>query len=93
MRRQSEDDGRAGPTQVPVLNPCEEQHYPVVHWAKRWGFSAKTLREWFQDEFGPGILRHTNNGRRKTRDYTTMMISASAAARVYLKHTEKQLTH
>jgi hypothetical protein len=79
--------------QVPVLHSFEEQHYPVIHWAKRWGFSAKTLREWFQDEYGPGILRHTKTGRKKKREYTTMMISARAASRVYLKHAEKQLIH
>jgi hypothetical protein len=79
--------------QVPVLLPCEEQHFPVAYGAEKWGFSAKTVREWFQDEFGPGILRHTNSGRRKTRDYTTMTISARAAARVYAQRTEKPLTH
>ena len=67
--------------------PFEEQHYPVAYWAKRWGFSAKTVRAWFAPEVGPGILRHRNTGRRKKRDYVTLMISLSAAARVYEKHT------
>jgi hypothetical protein len=66
--------------------PFTECHFPVAHWSKLWGFSAKTIREWFQDEYGPGILRHANTGRRKTRDYVTLMISARAAARVYEKH-------
>jgi hypothetical protein len=65
----------------------EERHYPVAYWARIWGFSAKTVREWFRDEFGPGILRQPNTGRRSKRDYTTIMISASAAARVYAKRT------
>jgi hypothetical protein len=65
----------------------EERHYPVTYWARIWGFSAKTVREWFRDEFGPGILRQPNTGRRSKRDYTTIMISASAAARVYAKRT------
>jgi hypothetical protein len=43
----------SGTAQVPVL-PFEEQYYPVVYWAKRWGFSVKTVRGWFQDEYGPG---------------------------------------
>jgi hypothetical protein len=62
--------------------PCEERHYPAGHWARLWGFGQKTVREWFRDEYGPGILRQTNVGRRSKRDYTTIMISASAAARV-----------
>ena len=72
--------------QVPP-KPFEEQHYPVTYWAKRWGFSAKTVRAWFAPEVGPGVLRHRNTGRRKKRDYVTLMISLSAAARVYEKHT------
>jgi hypothetical protein len=66
---------------------CEEQHYPIRYWARLWGYSAKTVREWFRDEFGPGILRQRNTGRRSRRDYTTMMISPSAAARVYAKRS------
>src|SRR5712692_9444033 len=34
----------------------EERHYPIAYWARRWGFSEKTVREWFRDEYGPGIL-------------------------------------
>lgn len=73
--------------------PFQERHFPVMHWAKLWGFSPKTVREWFRDEFGPGILRQQNAGRRKRRDYTTLMISATAARRVYTKHTETELIH
>ena len=64
----------------------EEQHYPITYWSRRWGFSAKTVREWFRDEQGPGILRQTNTGRRSKRDYTTITISPNAAARIYAKH-------
>ena len=67
--------------------PFEEQHFPVRYWAKRWGFGEKTVREWFRDEYGPGILRQPNTGRRKKRDYTTIMISPGAAARIYAKRT------
>ena len=73
--------------------PFQEHHYPVVHWARLWGFSAKTIREWFRDEFGPGILRQKNCGRRKRRDYTTLMISPTAARRVYDKRTTPGLIH
>jgi len=73
--------------------PFEEQHFPVSYWAGRWGFSPKTVREWFRDEYGPGILRLHNLGRRSKRDYTTIMISASGAARVYSKRATKELIH
>jgi hypothetical protein len=73
--------------------PFEEQHYAVAHWARIWGFSQKTIREWFRDEYGPGILRQPNLHRRLKRDYTTLMISSSAAARVYTKRTAKELIH
>jgi hypothetical protein len=67
-----------------------EPHYPTAHWGRLWGFSTKTVREWFRDEHGPGILRQPNIGRRSKRDYTTTMISPSAAARVYAKRTRDQ---
>jgi hypothetical protein len=66
----------------------EERHYPVGYWAERWGFSTKTIREWFRDDSGPGILRQPNTGRRSKRDYTTLMIAPSAAARIYLNRTQ-----
>ncbi|HYL36595.1 MAG TPA: hypothetical protein VEV17_11835 [Bryobacteraceae bacterium] len=69
----------------------EECHYPVAYWARLWGFSPKTVREWFREEYGPGILRQPNIGRRLKRDYTTIMISPSAAARVYAKRTGREL--
>jgi hypothetical protein len=70
--------------------PFQEQHFPTSYWAGRWGFSAKTVREWFRDEYGPGILRQPNVGRRSKRDYTTIMVSASAAARVYARRSAKE---
>jgi hypothetical protein len=76
-----------------LVSAFEERHYPIVHWARLWGFSPKTIREWFRDEHGPGILRQRNTGRRSRRDYTTIMISPSAAARVYAKRTDKGLIH
>jgi hypothetical protein len=78
---------------VSAPRACEERHYPASFWAGLWGFSPKTVREWFRDEYGPGILRQPNVCRRRKRDYTTTMISASAAARVYAKRTAKDLIH
>jgi hypothetical protein len=72
---------------------CEEQHYPATYWARIWGFSAKTVREWFRDEYGAGVLRQPNVGRRSKRDYTTIMVSPRAAVRVYAKRTAKELIH
>jgi len=71
----------------------EEQHYSIRYWSQRWGFSEKTVRDWFRDEYGPGILRQRNVGRRSKRDYTTITISPSAAARVYAKRTGRELIH
>jgi hypothetical protein len=67
--------------------PFEEQHYSVAYWAQIWGFSQKTVREFFRDETGPGILHLPNTGRRSKRDYTTIRISPTAAARVYAKRS------
>jgi hypothetical protein len=67
-----------------------EQHEPIAHWAKLWGFSSKTVRTWFRDEHGPGILRIANVDRRTKRDYTTLTISPSAAARVYAQRVGKR---
>jgi hypothetical protein len=86
--------GLSGPApQEQPVQPFEERHFPVAYWARLWGFSAKTVREWFRDECGPGILRQPNIGRRSKRDYTTIMISASAAARVYAKRTTTERIH
>ena len=86
-------DQRKGPLAVSVPQAFEERHYPIAYWARLWGFSQKTVREWFRDEYGPGILRQPNVGRRSKRDYTTITISASAAARVYAQRTTKDLIH
>ena len=78
---------------VSVPQAFEERHYPIAYWARLWGFSQKTVREWFRDEYGPGILRQPNVGRRSKRDYTTITIAASAAARVYAERTTQDLIH
>ena len=74
-------------SEVSALQAFSEQHFPINYWARRWGFSVKTVREWFRDEYGPGIIRQPNIGRRLKRDYTTITVSAAAAARIYSKRT------
>ncbi len=86
-------DQSKGPLAVSVPQAFEERHYPIAYWARLWGFSQKTVREWFREESGPGILRQPNVGRRSKRDYTTITIAASAAARVYATRTTKDLVH
>jgi hypothetical protein len=71
----------------------EETHFAVSYWAERWGFSVKTVRDWFRDEYGPGILRQANVGRRRRRGYTTIRVSASAAARIYAARTGRESIH
>jgi hypothetical protein len=68
-----------------------EQHFSIRHWAQIWGFSEKTVREWFVGETGLGILRQTNAGRRSKRDYTTVRIAPTAAARVYAKRAGQRI--
>jgi hypothetical protein len=38
------------PTSIPKA--FEEQHNAIDYWSRRWGFSAKTVREWFRREYG-----------------------------------------
>jgi hypothetical protein len=40
----SQQGGRSVEPQSP--QPFEEQHYPISYWARRWGFSEKTVRGW-----------------------------------------------
>lgn len=90
----SVSDERRDPVDPSVTVPAsEERHYPISYWARPWGFSPKTVREWFHDEYGPGILRQRNTGRRSKRDYTTITVSPSAAGRVYAKRVGQELIH
>ena len=75
------------------LSSCEDQHYPASYWARLWGFSPKT----FASGSGMNMVQASSgsriSGRRSKRDYTTIMVSPSAAARVYAKRTGKELIH
>ena len=79
------------PPTIGVPTPFEERHHPLRYWAVLWGYSVKTLRQWFHDEHGPGILRIPNVGRRAKCDYVTLRVSPSAAARVYDKRTGSRI--
>jgi hypothetical protein len=39
-------DQKHGTPAVALTQAFEQRHYPVVYWARIWGFSAKTVREW-----------------------------------------------
>src|ERR1017187_8903752 len=86
-------DQRKNPLAVSVPQAFGERHYPIAYWARLWGFSQRTVRAWFRDESGPGILRQPNVGRRFKRDYTTITIAPSAAARVYAKRPGEDRVH
>jgi len=90
---QAPTEENASRAKVGAPPASEERHYPIAYWAALWGFSGKVVREWIRDEYGPGILRQPNTGRRLKRDYTTITISASAAARVYAKRTGRESIH
>ena len=85
------DQGSSNALRSPASQAFEEQHYPVSYWASRWGFS-KTVRDVSATNRSRNI-RQPHTGRRSKRNYTTIMISTSAAARVYAKRTMKELVH
>lgn len=58
----------------------EERHYTVKEIAEQWGLGTSTVRRLFIDE--PGVLRLGHLGRRTKRDYVSLRIPASVAARV-----------
>jgi hypothetical protein len=58
-----------------------ERHYTPKELAAVWRLDESTVRRMFQDE--PNVLKIGSTGRRSTRDYVTLRIPASAAARFY----------
>jgi hypothetical protein len=58
-----------------------ERHYTPKELADLWRLDQSTVRRMFQDE--PGVLKIGSTGRRKKRDYVTLRIPASTAARFY----------
>ena len=70
----------ATPIRLPSADPFE-RHYTPKELAEVWRLDESTIRRMFQDE--PGVLRIGATGRRGKRDYVTLRIPASAAARFY----------
>jgi hypothetical protein len=58
-----------------------ERHFTPKELAELWRLDESTVRRMFQDE--PGVLKIGNTGRRNKRDYVTLRIPASTAARFY----------
>ena len=71
----------AGPTQMRQEHRPFERHFTPKELAELWRLDESTVRRLFQDE--PGVLRIGQVGRRSTRDYVTLRIPASTAARFY----------
>ena len=58
-----------------------ERHFSPKELAELWGLDQSTVRRIFRDE--PGVLRIPHLGRRGKRDYTSLRIPDSVAARVH----------
>ncbi len=72
-----------------------EKHYTVTELAELWNVHADTIRRMFRDE--AGVLKIGQSGRRRKRDYFTLRIPASVAARVHRDRsrgfTERETFH
>jgi hypothetical protein len=68
---------------VPCLGGTNETepHFTPKQLALRWGLDQSTVRRIFRDE--PGVLRIPHLRRRGKRDYVSLRIPASVAARVH----------
>jgi hypothetical protein len=58
-----------------------ERHFTPKELAEVWKLDESTVRRMFQDQ--PGVLKIGSTGRRTKRDYITLRIPASTAARFY----------
>jgi hypothetical protein len=58
-----------------------EKHFTPQELAELWRIDESTIRRLFRDE--PGVLKIGEAGRRGKRDYVTLRIPASTAARFY----------
>ena len=58
-----------------------ERHFTPKELAELWRLDESTVRRMFQDE--PGVLKIGQTGRRSKRDYVTLRIPASTAARFH----------
>ena len=64
----------------PQVDPFE-RYFTPNELAEFWRLDESTIRRLFQDE--PGVLKIGEAGRRNKRDYVTLRIPASTAARFY----------
>ena len=82
------------PGELPLLRPTDaawrlgsreevgcERHFTPKELAELWRLDESTIRRLFQDE--PGVLKIGEAGRRNKRDYVTLRIPASTAARFH----------
>jgi hypothetical protein len=61
---------------------CFERHFTPKQLGELWGLDESTVRRMFQDE--PGVLKIGNANRRDgKRDYVSLRIPESVAARVH----------
>ena len=87
MRAAAAQDHAAAPLTLKELVPLAggsketEPHYTVKQLAERWGLDQSTVRRIFRDE--PDVLRIPHLRRRGKRDYVSLRIPASVAARVH----------
>jgi hypothetical protein len=58
-----------------------ERHFTSRELAQTWKLDETTIRRMFQDE--AGVMKIGKSGRRDKRDYVTLRIPESVAARVY----------
>jgi hypothetical protein len=79
------DPGRLStlPAPVPLVAGTNETepHFTPKQLAERWNIDQSTVRRIFRDE--PGVLRIPHLRRRGKRDYVSLRIPASVAARVH----------
>ena len=68
------------PIRQPQVDPFE-RHFTPKELAELWRLDESTIRRLFQDE--PGVLKIGGAGRRNKRDYVTLRIPASTAARFH----------
>jgi hypothetical protein len=72
--------GAPTPIRTQQADPFE-RHFTPKELAELWRLDESTIRRIFQDV--PGVMKIGSIGRRNKRDYVTLRIPASAAARFY----------
>ncbi len=77
----------AVPIRPPDVSPFE-RHYTPKELAALWQLDESTIRKLFQDQ--PGVFKIGQIGRRSRRDYVTLRIPESTAARFYRARMERQ---